>query len=206
MSHLSPFQFQHAPGESPRLPDFPGLTLQTVQQQGSLTPRDWAKELDVPATYYEEFEALARFRSDRLQGRLTVILMDEASTRLVGTPRLRPHEIALPTICAVELAHEGFLIGTVRAYYLGSIPSWLGVPPPTEIEGTYLAADISFVDSALADKAIEGVKRGLFSHVCPLVWSPPGAPVGTGMLVQVTLTTADYPGCPNARVLSWSER
>ncbi|MCS6305236.1 MAG: hypothetical protein H8K07_16460 [Nitrospira sp.] len=187
---------------------FRGRTL-TVEQQGSVTARDWAKELGLP-TYYEEWEAMARIRSDRLQGRVRFIVCDESETRLAGKPRLRPKQIALPTICALELAHEGFLIGTVYQYSIGIddlrsvIPSRLGLKAPLDVDGDFIIAEASFVDSALAEKAQEGVRRKILSHCCPVLWAPDGAPTGTGLLVQTSLVPGDYPGCPNARVLGWS--
>lgn len=198
--HMSPFQFSNPDGASPTLPDFPGLTLHTVEGQGSAVGRDWAKELDMP-TYFEEWEALAKCRSDRLWGRVTFVVFDESATRLPGHPRLKPRQIALPFHCSLELGHEGFLVGQLCTYVLRASPSVRHV----QLEGECLMAEAAFFDSPLAEKAVEGLTRGLFTHVCPVLWAPPGVPVGTGMLVQVSLVPGDYPGCPNARVLEWSE-
>jgi len=146
---------------------------------------------------------MARIRSDARKGTLTFVLMDESKTNLVGHPRMQPKQIALPTQCSLELGHSGFLIGSLYGYFLGRLPPGFNVPLPT-LEGDFIIGMAHFFDSPLAEKAQEGLQRGIFTHVCPVVWSPPGAPVGTGMLTQTTLTTGDYPGCPHARVLGWS--
>jgi len=62
MNHLSPFQFVQNEDGSMRLADMPGLTLKTVEGQGSAVGRDWAKELGMPV-YYEEFGS--RWRGSR---------------------------------------------------------------------------------------------------------------------------------------------
>jgi hypothetical protein len=184
-----------------RVKDFPGRTL-TVEQQGSVTGRDWRQELGLPY-YFEEWEEMAKLRSDEPRGRVTFIAMDESPTQLVGHPRMQPKQIALPTQCSLELGHTGFLIGALYGYFLGRLPPGLNVPLPT-LEGDFIVGQATFFDSALAEKAQEGVQRNIFSHVCPVVWSTEGAPVGTGLLVQLSLVPGDYPGCPNARVLGWS--
>jgi hypothetical protein len=193
------------------LADFPEVRLHTVEEQGSVVGRDWQRELDLPV-YWEQWEYLARPRSDAHRGRLQFILMDESETRLQGNPRLQPKQIVLPTQCSLELGHSGFTVGSVYGYFLGtgdmrqSIPSLLNLTLPTELEGDFLIGVAQFFNSALAEKAKQGLERQIFSHVCPIVWSPPGAPIGTGALVQVSLATADYPGCNNAKILSWSEQ
>lgn len=65
--HLSPFQFTQQLDGSMSLGDFPHVTLNTVEGQGSVVGRDWQTELGMP-TYYEEWEALARVRSDEHRG------------------------------------------------------------------------------------------------------------------------------------------
>lgn len=199
MTHVSPFQFTQQPDGSMTLPDFPNVALSTVEGQGSVLGRDWAKELDLPV-YWEEWEALAKPRSDKHHGTLTFILMDEAPTRLPGHPRMDPRQITLPTACPLELGHQGFIIGFVHSYLFGAVPR------PANVQGTYIIGHATFFDSALADKAIEGITQGVFTHVCPVVWAPPGVPIGTGQLAQVSLVPGDFPGCPNARILNFTQR
>jgi hypothetical protein len=131
--------------------------------------------------------------------------MDESPTRLTGHPRMQPKQIVLPTQCPLELGHSGFVIGTVYQYTLGlealrsALPALLGLTLPAELDGDYLLAQATFFDSPLAEKAQAGVQKNIFSHVCPVLWST--AP-GTGLLVQVSLVPGDYPGCPNAKILT----
>lgn len=209
--HLSPFQFQQAPDGSMSLADHPDIRLDTIEGQGTVTGRDWQAELGFPY-YFEEWEALAKLRSDAYRGTLTFIIMDESPTRLPGHPRLQPKQIVLPTLCSLELGHSGFVVGMVYAYLLGIdalrtvIPSRLGLTLPAEVEGDFVIGHATFFDSAMAEKAIEGLRRGTFTHTCPVIWSPDGALPGTGALVQVSLVPGDFPGCPNAKVLQWSEK
>jgi len=144
---------------------------------------------------------MARLKSDKRRGRLTFLLFDESETNLVGHPRLIPQHIALPTRCPIEIAHEGFLVGEVCAYFLND-PNGLSLPA---LEGNYVLASAYLYDSDLSGKVMEAVKHGILTHACPNIWSPPGSPTGTGLLVQISLVPNDLPGCPNARILEWSE-
>lgn len=209
--HLSPFQFQQAADGSMSLADHPDIQLTTIEGQGTVTGRDWQRELGFPY-YFEEWEELAKLRSDAYRGSLTFIAMDQSETRLPGHPRLQPKLVSLPTICSLELGHSGFVVGMVYAYLLGIdalrtvIPSRLGLNLPAEVEGDYLIGQAAFFDSAMAEKTLEGLRRGIFTHTCPVVWSPDGAISGTGALVQVSLVPGDYPGIANAKILSWTEQ
>jgi hypothetical protein len=182
-----------------RLADFPALTLNTVEQQGKVAGRDWQQELSLPY-YFEEWEALATPKSDAHRGQLTFVLLDESETNLPGHPRMRPTQIVLPTACRLELGHTGFLIGSIGAFFLGG--ALLNIPLPNGLEGDFIIGQATFFDSALAERAQEGLTRGIFTHVCPVVWSTEGASPGTGLVVQVSLVSGDYPGCPNSRVLT----
>lgn len=207
--HLSPFQFKEAPDGSMSLKDHPNVRLDTIEEQGTVKGRDWQSELKLPV-YFEEWEALARIKSPFYRGSLTFIVMDESPTRLPGHPRLQPKQIVLSTVCGLELGHSGFVVGMVHSYHLGiddlqrTLPSRLNVKLPAEVEGDFLIAQATFFDSLLADRALEGLKRNIFTHTCPVLWTPDGAPTGTGALVQVALVPGDYPGCPNAKVINWS--
>ena len=57
------------------------------------------------------------------------------------------------------------------------------------------------IDSPLAEKAWDALQRGIFTHVCPLVFRKCDEPVGTGQLVEISLVDGGYPGCQHARVL-----
>lgn len=207
--HLSPFQFVQDPGGALRLADFPDVTLHTIAEQGTVEGRPWQQELGLPYSF-EEWEALARLRTDRPHGEVTFVLMDESPTRLPGQPRLRPKQVLVSPVCALELAHSGFVIGTVDAYVMGidegrtTHPAWFTVPLPSDLEGDVIVGHARFFDSAMAEAAQEGLARGIFTHVCPVLWTPTGAVLGTGALVQVSLVPGDFPGCPRARVLDWS--
>lgn len=208
-SHLSPFQFSEHPDGSPRLDQFPGLKLETVEQQGQVTGRDWQHELGMPH-WFEEWEALATITSARRHGELKFVLMDHSATNLPGHPRLNPTLMTLPTVCPLELAHTGFIVGMLYAYILAteegrpSLPTWLHLTlPPTE--GDVLIGFAQFINSGLAKLAQEGLRRKIFTHVCPTVFKPEGAPDGTGLLVQVSLVPGDYPGIENARIFSFTE-
>ena len=208
-SHLSPFQFSQNPDGSPRLDNFPGLKLNTVEDQGTATGRNWQQELAMPH-WFEEWEAMAKLKSDQRHGDLKFVLADESKTNLVGHPRLRPKLISLPTVVPLELAHSGFIVGMVYAYVLGieegrtALPSWLNVTLPADLEGDFIIGLAQFVDSDLAEKAKEGVRSGAFTHTGPVVFKPEGAPDGSGAVLQVSLVPGDFPGIANAKILTWS--
>ena len=203
--HVSPFQFTQQPDGSMGLANLPKMKLVTIDAQGAVVGRDWQTELGLP-TYYEEWEEMGRIRTDQRRGRLTFVLMDESQTQLTGQPRLQPKQIVLATQCHLELGHSGFVIGAVTGYVLGigaPLPPWFNLIVPSGLEGDLVIGHATLFDSPLAEKAQEGLTRGIFTHVCPVLWTPDGATVGTGGLVQVSLVPGDYPGCPNARVLEW---
>lgn len=207
-AHLSLIQFTQQPGGVMGLKNLPNITLEAIQDQGTVTGRDWPSELSLP-TYYEDWELLSRIRGVSPR-HVRFVLMDESPTRLPGNPRLQPQKVTLPMpqTCALELGHTGFLIGVVYAYIVGfdelrtEVPSMLGIELPMELDGDYIIGQAQLFDSPLADAAWLGLQRNIFTHVCPNIFRPTGAEPGTGTLVQVTLTPGDYPGCPNARVLN----
>ncbi len=83
----------------------------------------------------------------------------------------------------------------------------LGVEIPRDVEGDYIVGYAQLFTSRLAETAWHGVQQKLFTHVCPNLLRPHGAPPGTGSLVQVTLTPGDFPGCPHARILrAWDDK
>lgn len=206
--HLSPLQFSQDPDGTVRLADFPRLALHTIEEQGTADGLAWQQALGLPY-YFEEWEALARIRTEASVGSVTFVLMDASPTRLPGQPRLQPKQILLPTVCSLEFGHSGFIVGTVSAYGIGidatrqAVPSWITSPLPTDLEGDVVVGQARFYDSALAERALEGLRQGLFTHVCPVIWTPEGGELGTGALVQVSLVPGDFPGCPRAHVLSW---
>ena len=203
----SPFQqyLHHADGTI-TLEGHPQVTIDAIQDQGHATARDIERELGLP-TYFEEWEAIATPQG--LSPRMVrFVLLDESETRLQGNPRLQPRSITLPptATCPLEFGHRGFVVGAVSAFFLGfkenaedlrrmqiDIPDW--------VEGECILAHAQLFDSPLADKAWEALQRGIFTHVCPLVLRQGAEPIGTGQLVEVSLTTDDYPGCPGAKIL-----
>lgn len=79
----------------------------------------------------------------------------------------------------------------------------IDVPP--EVEGDAFIAQARLFDSQVVGKAWDALQRGIFTHVCPLIFRKPDEPACTGQLVEVSLTTSDIPGCPRARVLkTWT--
>lgn len=209
--HLSKFQFTLSQNGEPVLADMPTLALHTVEGQSSLMATEWPQALGLPI-YREQWEELARLRSDDCKGTLTCVLMDESQTKLIGNPRLRPKEITLPSAAGMEIAHTGFVVGMFHSYILGeandgeglSLAPYSTVSIPDNLEGAFIVAVGCFYDSPLAERALEGIKKNLLSHVCPIIWTPPGADVGTGKLVEISLV-ADFPGCPLSQIISWSE-
>lgn len=203
----SPYQqyVHHADGLV-TLEGHPGVKLDVIQDQGRATARAIDQELGLP-TYFEEWEVLATPQG--LSPRMVrFVLLDESETRLQGNPRLQPRRITLPSnaICPLEFGHRGFVVGAVSAFFMGfkenaddlrhmqiDIPDW--------VEGECILAQAQLFDSPLADKAWEALQRGIFTHVCPLILRQNHEPIGTGQLVEVSLTTDDYPGCPGAKIL-----
>lgn len=202
-------QYVHQPDGTITLEGFPGITCEVIEAQGRVTGRDIEAELGLPQ-YFEEWEELAKPRG--LSSRqLRFILMDESETRFPGQYKLQPQQVALPTTCHLEFGHRGFVVGIVSAFILGfddrraQIPALFGVELPKDTEGDYIVGQATLMDSPLADKAWDALQLGIFTHVCPLIFRTPDEPVGTGHLVEVSVTTGDYPGCPGARVLkTWT--
>ena len=77
----------------------------------------------------------------------------------------------------------------------------MGIEVPAYVEGDCLIGDAQLFNSPLADRAWEAMEREIFSHVCVVVFRQNTQALGTGQLVEVSLTTDDYPGCQNARIL-----
>lgn len=217
LEHLSPLQFIKKPDGTMGLKGQPSVTLETVEGQGQVKGRDWPSELGLPP-FYEDWEVLARPRGMSSR-RLSFVLMDESPTNQKGHPRLRPEMIELPTSCQFELGHTGFVVGIVNCFVplLRSqklscndepvlLPSSEPFSLPFTPEGSFVVAQAQFYDSGLAEAAWLGITRGIFSHACPVIFKPFGAPADTGTLLQVSLVPGDFPGCPNARILrQWEE-
>lgn len=211
-AHLSPFQYAQKPDGSMTLKDFPHVTLETIEQQGTVAGRDWQAELGMPE-FFEDWETLARLRSGMSRRVVRFIVMDESPTNMRGHYRHQPQRVTLPATCQLELGHTGFVVGVVDTFMccfgqegLEAARSCFDLKIPNDLEGDFIIGMASFFDSPLAEKAWEGLPRGIFSHVCPVLLRPTSEPPGVGQLVQVSLVPGDYPGCPNARVLGWSEQ
>ena len=198
-------QYLHAPDGTITVEGLPGVTCEVIEEQGRVTGRDIEAELGLPK-YFEEWEELAKPRGlSRRQ--LQFILMDEAETRLPGHYRFQPQRVMLPPTCHLEFGHRGFIVGIVSTFLLGfdelraQIPALFDVELPKELESDYIVGQATLLDSPLADKAWDAIQLGIFTHVCPLILRAPGEPTGTEQLVEVSLTTGDYPGCPGARIM-----
>ena len=200
-------QYVHHADGLVTLEGHPGVKLDVIQDQGRATARAIEQELGLP-TYFEEWEALAtpQWLSRRM---VRFVLLDESETRLQGHPRLQPRLITLPPTgtCWLEFGHRGFVVGAVSAFFMGfkenvddlrrmqiDIPAW--------VEGECIIAQAQLFASPLAAKAWEALQRGIFTHVCPLILRQDHEAIGTGQLVEVSLTTGDYPGCPGAKILT----
>ena len=199
-------QFVHHPDGGISVDGYPHIKLDMIQEQGRAQGEAIERELGLPV-YYEEWEALAKPQG--LSGRMVrFVLADESVTRLSGKPRLQPKKITLPpaSVCHLEFGHRGFVVGVVSAFFLGDTEhredlTHIGLEVPGFVEGDCIIAQAQLFASSLADKAWEAIERGIFTHVCPLLLRSDTEPLGSGRLVEVSLTTGDYPGCPGARVL-----
>jgi hypothetical protein len=198
-------QYNHQPNGTITLEGLPGVDIEVIEEQGRVTGRNLEAELGLPK-YFEEWEELAKPRG--LSRRyIQFILMDQSATRFPDRYRLQPKRVTLPSTCHLEFGHRGFVVGIVHSFLLGfeelreQIPSMFSVELPEEVEGDYIVAQATLFDSPLAEKAWEALQRGIFTHVCPLIFRKTGEPAGTGQLVEVSLVDGDYPGCENAKVL-----
>jgi len=207
--HVSPLQFSQNPDGTMRLQGFPHVRLATVEGQGHVASRDWRTELNLP-TYYEQWEEIARVRSNDLSGRhVQFVLIDESQPRIPGQPPYRAKAVRIPHGVQFELGHTGFVIGVVHTFLpvFGelryALPRALGIELPEGLspQGDFVIAQATLFDSGLADRAWQGLERRIFLHVCPVIFRPDGEPEEGGQLVQVSLVPADMPGIPNARVL-----
>jgi hypothetical protein len=202
---ISPIQqFVHHEDGTISLKGRPGVRVDVIEQQGHATARDIQKELDLP-TYYEQWQELAEpIGLSRRQ--LQFIVADESATRFPGSIRLQPRKIVLPHSCYLEFGHRSFIVGVVTSLILVDAAAreelkQAGLDIPSYVEGDCIVGTARLFDSPLASKAWEALQRGIFSHTCPLLFRPHTAPLGTGRLVEVSLTTDDFPGCPGARIL-----
>ena len=179
--------------------------MQTIEEQGHVIGRNWQQELELP-TYQEEWEAMATVRGMSLR-HVRFIVMDQSASRLPGHARLQPKAVILPSTCPFELGHTGFVIGNVYGFVTGFdelrelIPSLFNIEIPTEPEGDFIIGTARLFDSALAQKAWEGLQLGIFTHVCPMIFTPAESP-GMQRLAQVSLVPGDFVGCEGARILT----
>jgi hypothetical protein len=191
------------------LAGLPGVKLELIEAQGRVRGRDWQSELKLPI-YAEEWEQWSEVRGMSSR-HVRFIVMDESASRLPGHPRLNPQAITLPKEVPLELGHSGFVIGFVHSFITGfdelrnMIPELFGIEIPLDlIEGDYIVGEARLFDSLLADAAWRGLQQGIFSHTCPMIFSPAESP-SMESLAQVSLVCGDYAGCPGARVLkTWS--
>ena len=198
-------QFKHQPDGSITLEGRPEVAIEVIEEQGRVTGCNIEAELGLPK-YFEEWEEMAQPRG--LSGRrLQFIVMDESKTRLPGHYRFQPQRITLPNTCHLEFGHRGFVVGIVHPFLLkfdelrALTHSMSGIELPKEMKSDYVIGEATLFDSPLADKAWDALRLGIFSHVCPLVFRKIEEPAGTWQLVEVSLTTDDYPGCPGAKIL-----
>jgi hypothetical protein len=203
------FQYQHQADGKISLAGFPGVKLAMVEEQGRVRGRDWQTELSLP-TYAEEWEQMAEVvgMSNRS---VRFILMDQSESRLPGHPRLNPQAVTLPKTCPLEVGHTGFVVGFVHGFITAFdemrelVPQLYDIEiPDPKPEGDYIVGTARLYDSQLADAAWRGIKQGIFSHMCPMIFAPAESP-DMQRLAQVSLACGDYPGCPGARILKTLE-
>ena len=202
----SPFQqYVHHHDGTITLEGIPNYQVDAIQDQGHATARDIEQELCLPK-FFEEWELLAQPRG--LSGRqIQFIVVDESPTRFPGHYRFQPQRITLPQTCHLEFGHRGFVVGIVHTFLLGfeelreQVSAMFSIEIPKELERDYIVGQATLFKSPLADKAWEALQRGIFTHVCALILRQHHEPLGTGQLVEVSLTTSDYPGCPGAKIL-----
>jgi hypothetical protein len=196
-------QYEFHEGGRITLKGRPDVTLDLVDQQGLAEARAIDKELGLPI-HYEQWAEIAK-PAGMSTRRIEFIVTDESVTNLKGNPRNQPQRIELPEACYLEFGHRSFLVGLVTSLVL--FPAGIrdafadmGLHIPPYVEGDCILGEATLFNSVLARKAWEGIERGVFTHVCPLIFRDPDAPIGTGKLVEVSLT-GDYVGCRNARIL-----
>jgi hypothetical protein len=197
-------QFVHHPDGSISVEGYPDVALEVIADQGHATGRDITTALGLP-TYFEDWEVLAQSRGVSAR-HARFILMDESETKFPGHYRLQPQRVTLPPLCYLEFAHRGFIVGVVHSFILGfrdnlDTLTHMGIAVPADVEGDYLIGQATLFESPLAEKAWDGLRTGLFTHVCPALLRQPDELAGTGRLMEVSLTTDDNPGCPGARIL-----
>ena len=182
-------QYNHQPDGSITLEGLPGVKIEVIEEQGLVTGRNIEAELSLPE-YFEEWAQLAQPRGlSRRQ--IQFIVMDQSEIRFPNRYRFQPKRVTLPSTCHLEFGHRGFVVGLVHTFLLGldelraQIPSMFSVELPADVEGDYIVAQATLLDSPLAEKAWTGLRLGIFSHVCPLVFRKIDEPAGTRQLVEV---------------------
>ncbi|WP_447979029.1 hypothetical protein [Candidatus Nitrospira bockiana] len=218
MSHqypsLSPIQLQQHPDGTCTVAGMPGITVEVNQDPEPV--RDWVSELQLPADLGDysspelrrRYEPLARPRglSNR---RLWLIVVDETPPRIPAA-RQHPHQLSFALGGQLlTLEHLGFAIGVCEDIVPG-VPSsdeWYehaaAIQRVPEAVGAFIVGTARLYNSALADAAWLGLERGIFGHVCPVIFRATGEPAGTGELVEIALT--HRPVFPGSRVLKWWE-
>lgn len=201
-------QYQHNDDGSISLKGHPNIKVEPIQEQdlerATAEAAAFDRALGLPQ-YFEQWAALSCHTgmSDR---RLSFVIMDESESRLVGNPRYQPRTVALPPSCLLEFGHRGFVVGVVNLItrcFDGTKEGLraIGYEVPGEVEGACLIGEAQLFNSSLADKAWEAIERGLFTHVCPVLFKEPHEALGGGKLVEVSLVTGSVPGCKNAKIL-----
>lgn len=199
-------QYIHNPDGSIFVKGQPGLTVDAIEDQdlalATTLAQQLEKDLGLPH-YLEDWQKLAKV-TGMSSRRLSFVIADESESRFKGNPRYQAQNIAFSPSCLLEFGHRGFAVGLVSGIIRYLNPTQhdlksIGVNVP--VEGSVLLGQAQLFDSLLADKAWEGLHRQIFTHVCPILLRPPGEPIGSGSLMEVSLITGDRPGCRNARIL-----
>lgn len=205
-------RYIHHPDGTISLKRHPGVKVEAIEEQdlerATAAAHALEKALGLPH-YYEQWQALAQ-SSGMSTRMIKFVLVDESESRLVGNPRYQPRNITWPASCGLDFGHRGFLVGMLTSIsqcfdLSAEALKTLGVDVP--VEGACLIGEAKLFNSRLADKAWDAIQRGIFTHVCPILFQEQNKPLGAGRIVEVSLVTAELPGCRNARILkTWEER
>jgi hypothetical protein len=173
----------------------PHLTAHTIEEHGE--PRDWLQELDIEKSW-ERIDQMAVVKG-LSRRKFECIIADSSPTKFPGNPRFNISKWTYPSGgLYLELGHLGRYIGVLEHIWLGSPSKVQTVEPP------FIMAQATFFDSELAERAWQGLQRGIFTHVSPVLLLPTNEPTGPAILLRAGLT--DVPSCENARVIrSWEE-
>lgn len=205
--HLSPLQLARDTRGGWTVPGAPNI--HTIETLPDAPFRDWLTELGLPK-FREQLEALAKPQHGLSPRCVRFVLADESPTCLPNARPLRPSQWGYDDRGQLfTLSHTGLVIGVCEWILPGSNePDAAPYQRAPEAVGQFLVGEARFYDSLLASviwtdltrcAVTHGMQAPIFTHVCPVIVRPDGAPRDAGVLVEVALT--DAPACPGAQIL-----